>query len=77
MNNTVLWTTTTGVVTIASTIVIHMRLYKNYHYICPKCSTSFKPATFWQSVFSLNLGSKRGVKCPTCNRRVLAKVEKD
>jgi len=46
----------------------HIYLYKNYHYICMKCLTSFKP-TFWQSFFGINMNKRRMLICPCCNKR--------
>jgi DNA-directed RNA polymerase subunit RPC12/RpoP len=56
---------------------IHWNLYKNYHYICTKCGTHFKPANFRQSLFGINAGEQRGIKCPVCNKIVWATAVKD
>jgi len=54
----------------------HIYLYKKYHYICPKCSTSFKP-TFWQSFAGINRNERRMLKCPYCNKRQWVTTMKD
>lgn len=55
-----------GIIIIA-VLAIHYHVYKHYHYVCAKCSTSFTP-TFLRSIFALNGGDTRMMKCPTCNR---------
>jgi len=62
---------------VAAAFIAHWVLYKNYHYICTKCSSSYKPANFWQSFFGLNGGEQRKLKCPRCNAREWADVKKD
>ena len=62
---------------VAFAFIVHWKLYKNYHYICTKCSFSYKPASFWQSFFGLNAGNQRKLKCPRCNTREWANVKKD
>ena len=62
---------------IAFAIIVHMHLYKNYHYICKECSTSFMPDTFMQSMFGLNFFHLRKLKCPNCKKRVWANVAKN
>jgi len=54
-----------GVIIIV-VLILHYYVYKHYHYVCSKCSTSFTPS-FWRSVFALNGGDTRMMKCPTCN----------
>ena len=58
-------------------VAIHLYIYKNYHYICPKCSNTFKPNSFLKSMFGLNLFHKRGLRCTNCNTFVSARMEKD
>lgn len=61
---------------IISVLIIHYRVYKQYHYVCSKCSTSFKP-TFLRSIFAFNGGDTRMMKCPTCNHIESVKAVKD
>ena len=58
-------------------MIVHLYIYKNYHYICPKCSGSFKPNSFLKSMFGLNLFHKRGLRCTNCNTFVAARTKKD
>ena len=64
------------IVAVCLAIALHMYLYKNYHYICKECSTSFKPDTFLQSMFGFNFFKQRKLKCPNCKIRVWANVVK-
>ena len=56
---------------------VHYYLYKKYHYICPRCSKRFKPANFFLSMFSMNGGKKRKVRCIYCNTKDWALMVKD
>ena len=58
-------------------LLIHLNIFRNYHYICQKCSTSYKPDTFLQSLFGLNAVEQRKLKCPNCNKREWAALVKD
>ena len=64
------------VIALAGALAIHMYIFKRYQYKCVKCSTSYKPSTLWQSICGLNGGSQRKLKCPQCNKRQWAKVQK-
>jgi len=56
-------------VSVIVAVVIHYRIYRKYHYKCTKCSGLFKPTTFAQSIFALNAGEERKLKCPQCDKR--------
>ena len=64
------------VVVIILGLAIHYRVYKTYHYICPKCLTSFKP-TFFQSLIAINSADYRKMRCPTCKSKEYLKALKD
>ena len=66
---------TVGIVIVA--VVFHMWLYRNYHYVCPKCYNTFKPKSFLKSMFGLNLFHKRGLRCTKCNTFVAARTKRD
>jgi len=36
---------------IALVLTVHLRIYKHFHYVCLKCSNSYKPTTFLESLF--------------------------
>jgi len=57
--------------------LVHLNLFKHYHYVCIKCATSYKPTTFSQSLFGINGGDQRKLKCPKCNKREWANAIKD
>ena len=65
------------IVVILLIVAFHLYFYKNYHYLCPKCSNSFKPSSFLKSMFGLNLLHKRGLRCTKCNTFVTARTKKD
>ena len=58
-------------------VAIHWYIYKNYHYICLECSNPFKPRSFLQSFFGLNLFNKRGLICTNCKSFVSARMRRD
>jgi len=62
---------------MAWAFLVHINLFKHYHYVCVKCRTSYKPNTFLQSIFGLNGGDQRKLKCPNCNKREWANTIKD
>jgi len=64
-------------VTLVVVVCVHVYIYRCYHYICPKCAKTFKPSTFLRSMFALNGGEYRKVKCPYCSCHDWAKAEKD
>ena len=66
-----------AIAAILFAVAIHLYCYKNYHYLCPKCSNSFKPNSFLKSMFGLNLIHKRGLRCTKCNTFVAALTKKD
>lgn len=68
-----------GSVILSITIAapIHWHVYKRYHYTCSKCQKSFKPATFLGSMFALNGGDQRKMRCPYCNFNGWMEMEKD
>ena len=65
------------IIALGAAIGVHVNLYKNYHYICPQCSKTFKPDSFLSSMFALNGGKRRKVRCPYCHCKGWAKAEKD
>ena len=62
---------------LLAAVAFHLYLYKNYHYLCPKCSNSFKPNSFLKSMFGINLFHKRRLRCTNCNTFVTARTKKD
>lgn len=64
-------------VAIIVVLVVHLKLYRQYHYVCVQCRTAYKPASFLQSLFGLNGGDQRKLKCPQCNKREWADTVKD
>ena len=62
---------------LLAAVAVHLYLYRNYHYLCPKCSSSFKPNSFLKSMFGLNFFHKRGLRCTKCNAFVTARTKKD
>jgi DNA-directed RNA polymerase subunit RPC12/RpoP len=62
---------------LAWALVTHLRLFRYYHYVCVKCSTSYKPSTFPQSLLAVNFGEQRKLKCPHCGTREWAYVARD
>ena len=64
-------------VAVAWGLLLHLRIYKHYHYVCTKCSNSYKPTTFIQSLFGLNGGEQRKLKCPHCNKKEWANMIKN
>ena len=62
---------------IALVLTVHLRIYKHFHYVCLKCSNSYKPTTFLESLFGFNGWDKRKLKCPYCNKREWAEMKKD
>ncbi|MCL1811251.1 MAG: hypothetical protein FWG41_03415 [Methanomassiliicoccaceae archaeon] len=62
--------------TVPFVLLIHLHIWKTYHYICPQCSTSFKP-TFAKSLTAMNFGEQRVVGCPKCGHYGLTKALKD
>ena len=62
---------------IAVAFAVHLWRYKNFHYVCPKCSNAFKPSSFLKSFFGLNLFSKRGLRCTKCDTFVAARTTRD
>ena len=54
------------IVSIVSVLGIHLYLQRRYHYICPKCSTKFKP-TYLRSLVAINAANYRKMRCPNCN----------
>ena len=68
------WFIVAGVIILG--LAIHYLVYKTYHYICPKCSTSFKP-TFFHSLIAINSADYRKMRCPTCNCIEYMKALKD
>ena len=65
------------IVGLAAAVAINLYLYKNYHYICSKCSGSFKPDSFLQSMRGLNFFDRRGLQCTNCGNFVSARMKKD
>ena len=65
------------ILAIVFVVSVHWYLYKNYHYLCPKCSNTFKPNTFLKSMFGLNLFHKRGLRCTKCDTFVSARTKRD
>jgi len=62
---------------VIAAIIPHYYLYKRYHYICSGCSKAFKPNSFFISMFALNGGNYRRVRCTHCHCKAWAKLEKD
>ena len=58
-------------------LAVHVYIYRRYHYVCPKCSASFKPKTFPRSLVALNGGDMRRVRCPECGLREFMAAVKD
>lgn len=61
---------------IAATACHYYVVYKRFHYICNKCSTSFTP-TFIRSLFGINGGSTRMLKCPVCKKMQSVRMKKN
>ena len=72
-----LWETILLLVIIIGAIGFCFHVFNNYHYICPKCGKTFKPATFLSSVFAKNMGQKRKIRCTHCNTKDWALAVKD
>lgn len=68
------WLIVVGVIILS--VAIHYRIHKSYHYICPKCSTTFKPS-FFHSLIAINSGDYRKMRCPACNCNEYMKAYKD
>jgi DNA-directed RNA polymerase subunit RPC12/RpoP len=67
-----------GVVIISAVAIpIHLALWKNNHYVCPKCGREFKPKKFLQSMFSMNGADIRRMKCAYCGEKNWTKIIKD
>ncbi|MCL2296630.1 MAG: hypothetical protein FWC29_06095 [Methanomassiliicoccaceae archaeon] len=65
-----------GVVIVALALAVHLNLWKKYRYDCPKCSMSFQPSSFIESLTALNFGEHRKMKCPRCGFYGLMKTVK-
>jgi DNA-directed RNA polymerase subunit RPC12/RpoP len=66
-------------VIVLSTVIalaVHIRLWKGCHYVCPDCSTSFKP-TFARSLTAMNAGVMRKMTCPNCGCKKFMAVLED
>ncbi|MDR2698216.1 MAG: hypothetical protein LBB30_00865 [Candidatus Methanoplasma sp.] len=61
---------------LAAGIAVHVRIWRTYHYICPACSTSFKP-TFTRSFAAVNCFELRGMTCTKCGRYDMMEALKD
>jgi DNA-directed RNA polymerase subunit RPC12/RpoP len=72
-----LWQGIALVVVIIVAVYICSHVFTKYHYICPNCSKTFKPASFAGSAFAMNMGQKRKVRCPHCNTKDWALAVKD
>ena len=57
-------------------LAVHLNLWKKYRYDCPKCSMSFQPSSFIESLTALNFGEHRKMKCPRCGFYGLMKTVK-
>lgn len=74
MTDIIIWSLVVGVILCG--LLIHRYVWKHYHYICPKCSHSFKP-TFFHSLIAVNSAELRKMKCPSCNLKEYMKALKD
>lgn len=74
MSDTIIWLLVTGVVIGA--ILIHIYVWRRYHYVCPKCARSFKP-TFLHSLFAVNAAEYRQLTCPHCQAKDYMEALKD
>lgn len=63
-------------VAIIAALLLHLYVWKRYHYICPKCQCSFKP-TFLHSLIAINAVEDRKLRCPNCNSAEYMKALKD
>jgi hypothetical protein len=61
---------------VAAAVGVHIYAYRCYHYVCPKCAKHFKPKSFLHSMFALNAGEYRKVRCSFCHTKDWAKAEK-
>ena len=68
------WLLILGILCVA--VGIHVYVYRCYEYVCPKCSKTFKPETFLGSMFALNGGDMRRVRCPYCRCKDWAQAKK-
>lgn len=53
------------IIGLAIALIVHLHVWKVYHYDCPVCSTSFKP-TFMRSLAAINCFEERKMRCPGC-----------
>ena len=71
-----LWLLTFLILIFIFVLMVHLYIWKMYHYDCPKCSTSFQPS-FTGSLTAINMVEERGVKCPNCGFYGLMKALKN
>lgn len=74
MTDAVIWSIVIGVIIVG--FLIHLYVWKHYHYICPKCFHSFKP-TFIHSLIAVNAAELRKLKCPNCKSKEYMKALKN
>jgi len=53
-------------ISLAVATAVHWRVYKKYHYVCHACGENFKPDSFAKSMFALNMGPERRIRCTKC-----------
>jgi len=57
-----------GAISMAIATAVHWRVYKKYYYLCHACGEKFRPASFAESMFALNMGQERRVRCTHCGK---------
>jgi len=73
----VFWTIVLTVPIVAAGIGWHHYVYKHYHYICSNCGQEFVPKTFANSIFGLNNGEMRKLRCTKCGSHSWARAVKN
>ena len=71
-----------GIVVLS--LIFNFYLYKKRQFVCIRCSASYQATSFPQflfgffpqSLFGLSDGTQRKLKCPNCNKREWANVQK-
>ncbi|MGF7143954.1 DNA-directed RNA polymerase subunit RPC12/RpoP [Anaerotaenia torta] len=74
MTDIIIWSLVAGVIVCG--LLLHIYVWKYYHYICPRCSCPFKP-TFFRSLIAVNAAEHRKMKCPHCHLEGYMEAVKD